>query len=333
MVPDPKTQIWWGVMTSAVAIAIVAVLAFVPDPFFRYHVFAAALDDVEGIGIGTPIYFRGADVGEVRSIALDPATRTFRVRLSVVRAWRPSGCSYISVASSNPFVAPRIDLAVLETQAAQCKPALLAANCNPVPVGTAKASDLIGCRRAPDLLEVAAAAVGQAATVARTANQMAGRLQAMMQGEGGGGAPGDMAMLARNATGTLAALNSLSVQLDRNFAPGKGDIAITLSNVRKVTDRASTVDVAAFNGVLQETRAMVAQNQASIQGLLAQGNAGASQVRTLLEDASASLVSTSANLERVSNSLGTLTERAAADPTFVIRGQSYVDPAVPGSKQ
>jgi len=332
MEPDSKTRIRWGFGTALAAILVVAVLALVPDPFFRYRVFATALDDVAGVGTGTPVFFRGAKVGEVRSVALDPATRTFAVRLNVLKAWRPSACSYISVASSNPFTAPRIDLVAVETQAALCRTALTAAGCEPLAAVPAQGVPLTGCRRSPDLIQTAAAAIGEAANVARTANQMAQRLQAMMQGTGGGGSAVDMATIARNATGTLAALNSLSVQLDRNLAPGKGDIALTLANVRKMSGRASTIDITALNGILRETRLMVAQNQASIQGLLSQGNAGAGEARAMLQAASASLVSTSTNLERVSDNLGALTERVAADPTFVIRGQRYADPPAPGTK-
>lgn len=322
----------WGFGTAACALLVVAMLAFVHDPFFRYRAFATTLDNVEGVSAGTPVFYRGASVGEVRSVALDATTRNFDVALSVTKAWTPSACSYVSVASSNPFTAPRIDLVAVETDAARCKPALVAAGCDAVAAPEGSSPALIGCRRSPDLIQTAAAAVGEAASVARTANQMAQHLQAMMQGSGAG-SPVDMAVVARNATQTLAALNSLSVQLDRNFTPGKGDIALTLSNVRKLTGHASTIDVAALNGILQETRTMVAQNQASIQGMLAQGNAGAGQARMLLENSSASLAATSSNLQRITDNLGALTERTAADPTFLLRGQHYADPPAPGANR
>lgn len=330
MGPDPRTQIRWGFGTAIAAVMIVAVLDFVPDPFFRYQVLATTLDDVEGVGSGTPVYFRGASVGEVRSVSLDPATRNFGVRLSVLRAWHPSACSYVSVASSNPFTAPRIDLVAIETVPARCGAALAAADCRPVARAGSDPRALTGCRRAPDLIQTAAAAVGEAAGVARAANQMAARLQGMMGS--GAGSRLNMAALAGQATGTVAALNSLSVKLDRNFAPGKGDIALTLANVRRMSGRASTIDVGSLNAILRQTQEMIARNQASIQGLLAQSNAGAGQARALLEGASASLISSSANLERVSDSLGTLAEHAAADPTFVIRGRRFKDPPAPGSK-
>lgn len=332
MGPDPKSQIRWGIGTAVAAIAVVAILALVPDPFFRQQVYATTFDDVEGIGPGVKVYFQGAAVGEVRSVDLDPDSRTFAVRLGVQRAWKPSGCSYATIASANPFTAPRIELAALDTPAGRCATALAAAQC--VPVARAGEGDAItGCRRPADLFQTAALAVGEAANVARTANQMAQRLQGMLQGSGGGtGSPVDMAQVARDATGTLSALNSLSVQLDRSFTPGRGDLALTLANVRKATGRASEVDIAALNGILQETKALVAQNQGSIAGLLAEGKSSATEARVLLEGASASLVATSANLERTSSSLGALTERMAGDPTYAIRGQRYADPPAPGGK-
>lgn len=332
MGPDPGTQIRWGFGTALAALVVVATLAFVPDPFFRQRVFATTLDDVEGIAPGVKVYFRGAAVGEVRSVDLDPPSRTFAVRLGIARDWRPSACSYATVASSNPFTAPRIELVALETGAAQCPSALAAVQCDPVRASAGSVAAITGCRRPADLFQTATLAVGEAANVARTANQMAQRLQAMLQGTGGSGSAVDMAAIARDATGTLAALNSLSVQLDRSFAPGKGDMAMTLANVRKATGRASEVDIAALNGILRETKALVAQNQASIAGLLSEGKNSATEARMLLEGASASLVATSTNLERTSGSLGALTDRLAGDPTFILRGQRYADPPAPGAK-
>ena len=86
------------------------------------------------------------------------------------------------------------------------------------------------------------------------------------------------------------------------------------------------------NGAIVEARIVppTSQNQASIAGLLAEGRSSAGEVRGILEGASASLVATSANLERTSASLGTLSERLAGDPTYAIRGQRYADPPPPG---
>lgn len=336
MAPDPNRQIRWGVGAALAAVALVAVLALVPDPLFRQRVIATTFDDVEGVAPGVQVYFRGAPVGAVRSIELDGASRTFAVRMGVERQWRPSPCAFATVSSANPFTAPRIELVALETGAPQCAGARRAYGCEPVsaPVGAGQ-DILVGCRRAANLFETAAAAVGEAAAVARTANAMAQQLQAMLQGDGSAGGAGsavDMAQVARNATETLAALNSLSGQLDRSFTPGRGDIAVTLANVRKATGRASEVDIASLNGLLRETQALVAQNQQSIAGILAEGKSSASEMRMILEGASASLVATSANLERTSESIGNLSERLAADPTFAIRGQRYADPPPPGGK-
>lgn len=333
MTPDPRTQIRWGAGAAILAVVLVAVLALVPDPFFRQRVIATTFDDVEGVAPGAQVYFRGAQIGEVRSVDLDAPSRTFAVALGVARQWRASPCSFATVSSANPFTAPRIELVALESGSAACAVARRAYGCDTVPAAGRAGDDAIaGCRRPADLFDTAATAVGEAAAVARTANAMAQRLQTMLHGSGGGSAV-DMAQVARNATETLAALNSLSGQLDRSFAPGQGDIAVTLANVRKATGRASEVDIAALNGILRETQGLVAQNQASIAGLLSEGKSSASEVRMILEGASASLVATSANLERTSASLGALSERLAGDPTYAIRGQRYADPPAPGGKQ
>lgn len=329
MTPDSTTQIRWGLGAALLALGVVAILALVPDPFFRQRVIATTLDDVEGVSPGVQVYFRGAPVGAVRSIDLNRQSRTFAVAMGIDRKWQPSACSFATVASANPLTAPRIELVALETGHAQCSAARQAYGCDPVP-GREAAGALPGCRRPADLFETAALAIGEAANVARTANAMAQKLSGMLQGDGS--AVG-MAQVARNATQTLAALNSLSTQLDRSFTPGRGDIALILSHVRQATGRASEIDVAALNGILRETRSLVAQNQVSIAGLLAEGKSSAGEVRGILEGASASLVATSANLERTSSSLGALSERLAGDPTYAIRGQRYVDPPSPGAEK
>lgn len=330
MTPDSATQIRWGVGAALLAVAVVAILALVPDPFFRQRVIATTLDDVDGVSPGVQVYFRGAPVGAVRSVDLNRQSRTFAVEMGIDRKWQPSACAFATVASANPLTAPRIELVALETAAAQCPAARRAYGCDPVPAGQ-DAAKLTGCRRPADLFETAALAIGEAANVARTANAMAQKLSGLLQGDGAGTV--DMAQVARNATETLAALNSLSTQLDRSFTPGRGDIAVTLSHVRQASGRASEIDVAALNGILRETQALVSQNQASIAGILAEGKSSAGEVRTILEGASASLVATSANLERTSSSLGALSERLAGDPTFAIRGQRYADPPPPGGQK
>lgn len=328
MTPDPRTQIRWGIGAAVIAVLVVAVLALVPDPFFRQRVVATTFDDVEGVSPGVQVYFRGAPVGAVRSVALDGASRTFAVRLGIARDWQPSACSYATVSSANPFTAPHIELVALESGKDGCTLARIAHGCRPVPAIAAAGSPAItGCRRPDDLFDTATAAVAQAAQVATTANAMAQKLASMLQGDSGGASAVDMAQVARDATGTLAALNSLSGRLDQSFSPGRGDIALTLANVRKAT---GDVDVQSLNGILQETRTLVAQNQASIAGLLAEGHNSAGEVRKLLEGASASLVATSANLERTSASIGALSERLAGDPTYAIRGTKYADPPAPG---
>ena len=331
MTPDAATQIRWGVGAAILAVALVAILALIPDPFFRQRVIATTLDDVEGVSPGVQVYFRGAPIGQVRSVELDGPSRTFAVHMGVAKDWRPSPCAFATVAAANPLTAPRIELVALETATAQCANARRAYGCDSI-AGPTTSDAIAGCRRPADLFETASIAIGEAAAVARTANAMAQRLSTMLQGDGSGSAV-DMAKVARNATETLAALNSLSTQLDRSFRPGQGDIALTLSHVRKATGRASEIDVAALNGILRETQAMVAQNQTSIAGLLAEGKGSASEARMILEGASASLIATSANLERTSASLGNLSERLAGDPTFAIRGQRYADPPPPGGKK
>jgi ABC-type transporter Mla subunit MlaD len=331
MTPDSATQIRWGVGAAVLSVLVVGALALVPDPFFRQRVIATTFDDVEGVAPGAQVYFRGAPIGAVRSVELDGERRVFAVAMGVEKTWRPSACSFATVASANPLAVPRIDLVALETGAAQCPAARRAQGCDPVP-GAVPPGGVAGCRRPAGLFETAAVAVGEAASVARTANAMAQKLAGMLQGSGGASAV-DMAQVARDATQTLAALNGLSTQLDRSFQPGKGDIALTLSHVRQATGRASEIDIAALNGILRETRALVAQNQASIAGLLAEGRTSAGEVRTILEGASASLVATSANLERTSASLGSLSERLSGDPTYAIRGQRYADPPPPGGQK
>ena len=89
-----RNSLWWGYATAAFALILVAVLALVPDPFFTQRVVAASFDDVEGVAAGAPVFFRGAQIGSVRSVSLDGPTRLFDVRLGVRREWHPSACSF-----------------------------------------------------------------------------------------------------------------------------------------------------------------------------------------------------------------------------------------------
>jgi ABC-type transporter Mla subunit MlaD len=314
-----------------VALLVAAVLAFVPDPFFRYHTVATTLDNVEGIDPGTPVMFRGAAVGEVRSVDLDPDSRNFKVRISVIRKWRPSACSFVSIGAANPLTAPRIDLVSIEQTAAaspsQCHAAMLAQACEAVPQRGQSGLALPGCKRAPDLIATTALAMSEAANVARSANQMAQRLQTMIQGSGNGSGAGlNMAEVANNATQTLAALKGLSTRLDSSFAPGKGDLALTLGNVRQMTGKMAKIDMGSVNGMLRGANGMVGDNRANVSRLVDQAAESATQARATLEGASASLVQASANLNQMSANLNALSERLAADPTYAIRGQHYADP-------
>lgn len=335
MGPSSQVQIRWAAATCVAVLVIVALLAFVSDPLFRYRKLTTTLDDVEGIQPGTKVFFRGAAVGDVSSVDLDPATRSFAVKLGVLKKWHPAACSFVQIGASNPFTSPRMDLVAVEKAAtpasSQCQQAMAAASCMPIPQIPGGGSQIIGCRRSPDLIQTATVAVNAAASVAQTANQMAQRLQSMLQGSGGaGGSALDMASVARNATGTLAALSSLSAQLDRTLKPGSGDVALTLANVRQLTGRAAGLDIASANGILRETHDLVAKNQASIAKLLADGSGATTQARAALEDASSSMIQTSANIDRITSSLNILSEKMAADPTYVLRGQRYSDPPAPG---
>jgi hypothetical protein len=331
MAPDTQTQIRWGVAVCVVALLVVAVIAFVPDPLFRYRTVTTTLDNVAGIDAGTPVSFRGAVVGEVRSVDLDPVSRNFRVRLNVRRDWRPSSCSFVSAAAANPFTPPTIDLVAIEPSLAanreQCFAAMDAQDCSPVPLLVGGPTAISGCRRSPDLIASATMAVREAANVARSANQMAQRLQTMM-GSNGDGA--NMAQIAASATQTLAALTSLSDRLDRSFKPGQGDLAVSLGNVRQITGKIARVNVAQVDGILRNANGVVADNRANLAILVDQAAKSSTHANQMLEGASASMVEATANLKRITTNLDALSERLAADPTFALRGQHYKDP--PGLK-
>ena len=322
----------WGFATALAALIVVAVLAFVPDPFFRERVIAASFDNVEGVARGAPIFFRGSQIGTVRSVDLDAPTRLFDVGLGVRRDWRPSSCSFARIAEANPLTTPHIELVALEVPATQCQAARLAAQCDRVPLVPSRGATIDGCRRNAGLFETAALAVGQAAAVAKTANAMAARLGTMLGSDAPGGSPVNMAKVAQDSTAALAALSGISRKLDDSLAPGRGDVALTLANVRRATGRAGDFDVASVNGTLRDVRTLVGQNQANVTGILSEGRVATTQTRALLEELTASLATTSANLARASDSMTALTERLAQDPSSVVRGRKFENPPAPGSK-
>lgn len=331
MRPKSGVQIRWGVAAALLALAILVVLAVVPDPLFRQSVYATTFDDVDGVAPGAPVYFRGAAVGTVRSVELRPEQRTFAVRIGVRRDWRPSACTHAAIAESNPLTTPQIALVALEVDAAGCAAARTVVACDPLAPPVAGARGLTGCKRGPDLFETAAVAVAQAAEVATAANAMAVRVQGMMAGIGGagtgpGGIPIDVNRLAADVQLTLATLNQLSGRLNATLTPGQGDVALTLANVRRTSDKAATLDVARLNQTLVELQDIVRVNQANVNTLLTEGAAVSSESRALLETLNASMAATTSNLQRSSESLAALTERLEDDPTYAIRGQAFTDP-------
>lgn len=329
MILAPTHQLRWGLGLAAVAILIVAILAFVPDPFFRQQTLSTRFDDVEAVMPGGSVYFRGAEIGQVRSVALDPATRLFDVRLGVRRDWRPTACSFARISGSNPLAAPRIELVAIEPGATACPAAEAAAGCTPLTASGARRA-ITGCMRPPDLFETAAAAVNEAGAVAHMVNLMATRFGA---GGGAGAASGfDLARVTQQSTAALAALSTIAQRLNTGFDPGHGDIALTIANVRRASGRAGEFDMASLNATLRQVQALVAQNQANVAGMLADTRATTAETRNLLETLSASLGQTSGNLATATGSLSALSERLSADPTFAIRGAKFADPPPPGSK-
>ncbi len=333
MRPKSGVQIRWGVAAALLALAVLVGLAVIPDPFFRQRVYATTFDDVEGVSPGVPVYFRGAVVGAVRSVDLRPEQRTFAVRLGVRRDWRPSACTHAAIAESNPLTTPQIALVALETGAPGCPAARTLARCDPLAPPTPGPRGVTGCKRGPDLFETAALAVAQAAEVATTANAMAIKVQGMMAGLGGGTGPGglpiDVNRLAADVQLTLATLNQMSGRLNDTLTPGQGDVALTLANVRRTSDKAATLDVARLNQTLVELQDIVRANQANVSTLLTEGAAVSGESRALLETLNASMAATTTNLQRSSESLAALTERLEDDPTYAIRGQKFTDPPPP----
>ncbi len=330
MRPSSDTQIRWGVGVAVLAVAVVTVLAFVPDPFFRQRLFVTSFDDVNAVTRGAPVYFRGAVIGAVRSVALDTRTRIFSVKLGVRRDWRASPCSFAQIVESNPLTAPRIEVVALETTPAACPQARETAGCAALAAPAHGGVAMIGCRRRPDLFATAAAVMTQAAEVAKTAAAMTQQLQAMM----GGSTKGvDIQKVMTDAATTLATVNEMSTRLNATLAPGRGDVALTMANVRRLSDHAASVDVSSVNDTLAQVKALVAQNQENVNTLLAQSAAASTETRTLLENISGSLTSTSTSLEHATANMDALSERIADDPTYALRGQRYADPPAPGRQR
>ncbi len=324
MLPSSRDQIRWGLAFGAVALALIVILAFFPDPLNRQRVMVVGLDHVEGIGDGVPIYFRGAEIGAVRHVALVPALRTFDVSIGVRRDFRPSACSFMTVSASNPLTQPHLELVALETSARQCPAARTAAACVPVqPVPMAR-DRLIGCRRSPDLIALATGVITQASGAATAATAMAVRLQAMLAGGGGGG--GGSGGVAGDLQGAARSLSAVLGGIDHSMAPGRGDLALTLANVRRASGQAARVDVGAVNGTLASVGSMLAENRTNVAQMVANGQAISAQTRDLLQTSARSLAETSDNLARVSASMDSLTERIAGDPGFAVRGQRFADP-------
>lgn len=331
MRPGPETQIRWGVILAAAAVGVVALLAFIPDPLLRQKVFTTTFDDVEGVTRGAPVFYRGAEVGAVRSVTLDSASGDFTVKLGIRRDWRPRACAYARIVESNPVTAPKVEVVALAHAGAACQAAMQKDACQPLSAPRDARAPLTGCRRGPNLFEAAAVAVAQAAEVAKTANAMALRLQTMLEGGASSGKGAvDVQQLMTDAAATLHSVNEMTARLNSTLAPGTGDVAVTLANVRRASGQAAQIDVATANATLADVQALVRANQASVNTMLQQGAALSSESRALLENVSATLASASANLERASASVEGLSERVEDDPTYVIRGQRFADPPPPG---
>ena len=132
------------------------------------------------------------------------------------------------------------------------------------------------------------------------------------------------------------AVNGLTSHLNSSLAPG-GDLALTLTNVRKITGQASTMDVGQLNATVVQAKEAIAQmqalvksNETQVNAMMVQGAAASEDTRALLENLSGSLVATTGNLERVTRALDALTQRLSDDPTYVLRGQKFKDPPPPG---
>lgn len=308
---------------AAAILIVVGVLAFMPDP--RQRVFVTTFDDVDGVLEGAPVYFRGAAVGEVRSIALEPDSRTFAMRLGVRRDLKPASCMHARIVAPLPVTAPRVEIEALDLSAAACAAERAKVGCEPMPPPAKGGAPLVGCRRDPDLLKTATASLADVTELIRTANAIARRLEATMDGAGPRGEAQALRSLMASAEATLDAANRVTTRLDATLAPG-GDGAASLSNLRRASAKAAEIDIAGLNATIADLQSLVRDNQAAVKTLLADGTAISAETRALLQNVSATLSAASANLERASDNADALSERLSDDPTFAVRGQRYSDP-------
>ena len=90
-----------------------------------------------------------------------------------------------------------------------------------------------------------------------------------------------------DVTTTLASVNEMSTRLNASLAPGRGDIALTLSNVRQASDQAKTIDVKSINATLRQTQALMEANQAKINTLIDESTAISTDTRSRTSGAAA----------------------------------------------
>jgi ABC-type transporter Mla subunit MlaD len=315
----------WGLAAAALMLLVVLVLALVPDPLLRQRVFATTFDDVESLTLGTPVYFRGAVMGSVRQITLVPETRNFTVRIGLNRQWKPSDCTFIRIAAANPLTAPHIEVVALEGTAATCSAARSDTTCQALAPPSGPRA-LVGCRRGPDLIQTATAAVTQAAEVAKAANTIALQVQSMIPKAGGPGSKVDIDVVVKDLTNTLASIDQMTTRLNASLAPGKGDIAQTLANVRTASTQAAAIDVSSLNNTIKVVQSIMSDNQVKIDTLLTESAALSTETRATMENLSASVTVTASNLQRTSESLDSLSARLSDDPTYVLHGQRFKDP-------
>ncbi len=313
MRPSPRVQVVIGLVAAVGTLAVICLLAFAPNPWRTTYV--TTFDDVDGIARGAPVYFRGAAVGEVRSVELVPDEGLFAVTMAVRRDWRPPACAHARILAPLPVTAPRVELAGL------CAPQTCEALAAPADGG----APLPGCRRDADLLKNATAALAEVTALVRNANLLTADLQRTMDGDG--------RRILADASTALAAASQISERLNRNLAPGRGDAAVALANLRTASGRAAEIDVAQLNATVAEVRALVRRNEANVNTLLSEGASLSTESRALLQNVSGTLASAGSNLERASGSLDALSERVGDDPTFVVRGQRYADPPPPGASR
>lgn len=356
MRPDSRLQIRLGAAVAAGLVLLIAFAAFVPDPFMRQRVHRTTFDDVAAVAPGAPVYFRGAALGSVRSVELDPERNLFDVRLGLRRDWTPPRCSFARIVETNPFIAPRIEVVAPDpaTASASCAAVFRAAACERLP-GPRTGRTLDGCSRQDDLLELAAGALTQAAQTIESANVTLARIDGAVRGftgdgAAGGGAAGGMDIegLMTNVELTASSLEDITRKLNATLnAERTQEIADTMGNVRTITAKAADFDVGGVNrtvtglnatvnsanATLGEVQGMLAANKSSLERITAEGAGLTSDSRELLATMSASMAGAAASMERASENLESLSERLGADPTYAIRGARYADPPPPGSSR